>query len=168
MAQTLRELTNRLLDSYRRYYNITIYDDEKLPLHALCEYYEQAEKYLISRKANLWTANSEEFIFLYEVPVLTPELFRTCLEQSRTEGMKLANIGSGHMYTYVTPVFICGSCEPEALQALKKCSIHKTFLFSFHGWLDVRLAACQAADRAIITNKAGKCMKKNLEKILFS
>lgn len=164
---SLNEISNRLVDSCRRNYNITIYDD-KLPLRALCEYYEQAEKYLISRKANLWTANSEEFMFIYEMPVLTLESFEACLSEARTEGMKLANICSGHMYTYITPVFVCESCESEALKALKKCSIHKTFLFSFHGWMDVRLALCQINEQSITTNKAGKCMKKHLEKILFS
>lgn len=168
MSCSREEITSRLLDSYQRYYNITIYDDAKLPLRALCEYYEAAEKYVVSRKVNLWTAKGEEFIFLYEMPVLTRELFEKHLAEAREAGMKLAHIGSGHMYTYITPVFVCDSCEPEALRMLQKCSVHKTFLFSFHGWMDVRLAVCQAADQAVATNKAGRCMEKNLKRILFS
>lgn len=168
MANTRDEVINRLLDSYRTYYNITIYDNERLPLRALCEYYEQAEGFILSRKANLWTAKSEEFIFLYEMPVLTTALFEQCLQDAQSSGMKLAHIGAGHMYTYITPVFVCSSCEPDALRALEKCSIHKTFLFSFHGWMDVRLAACLTDTQSVAVNKAGRCMEKNLKRILFS
>lgn len=168
MDNTRRKTVKCLLDSWQRYYNITSYDNAEPPLRAICEYYEAAEGYVVSRRANLWTAKSEEFIFLYEMPILTADLFRQCLQEARTAGMKLANIGSGHMYTYITPVFVCGSCEAEALRALKKCRIHKTFLFSLHGWMDVRLAVCQTDEHSVATNKAGRCMEKNLKKILFS
>lgn len=168
MDNTRTKAVKRLLDSWQRYYNITLYEDAKLPLKALCEYYESAEGYAISRKANLWKAKSEEFIFLYEMPVLTKGLLEQCLQEARSAGRKLANIGPGHMCTYITPVFVCGSCEAEALRALKKCRIHKTFLFSFHGWLEVRLAVCQTEERSVATNKAGRDMEKNLKKILFS
>ena len=135
MSCSREEITSRLLDSYQRYYNITIYDDAKLPLRALCEYYEAAEKYVVSRKVNLWTAKGEEFIFLYEMPVLTRELFEKHLAEAREAGMKLAHIGSGHMYTYITPVFVCDSCEPDALT--------RPFFFPFmagwmYGWLSAR------------------------------
>ena len=166
MGYTRQEVLGQLLNSYRTYYNVTIYPTEQLPLRALCEYYEQAEKYVVSRKANLWTAQSEEFIYLYEVPVLTLEIFHQCLEEARAAGMELAHIGSGHMYTYITPVFVCDSATPEAIKALKKCSIHKTFRFSLHGWMDVHLALYQADTQEITTNKAGKCMEKLLKKIL--
>lgn len=167
MVHSTAELTQKLLDSYQRYYNITLYEDG-LPLQALCEYYEQSEKYVVSRKANLWTAKGEEFIFLYEMPILTMELFQRCLDEAVTKGRAMAHIGPGHMYTYITPVFVCEKCEPDALKALKKCRIHKLFRFSLHGWLDVRLAACQVASGTIDTNRTGRDMEKQLKAILFS
>ena len=51
---TREEAVQRLLDSYRAYYNITLFEDEQKPLTALCEFFENAEKYVLTRKANLW------------------------------------------------------------------------------------------------------------------
>lgn len=167
MSDTRTEVIERLLDSYRTYYNVSLYDEDQLPLRALCEYYEQAERYVLFRRANLWTTQSEEFIYLYEMPVLTLDLFEQCLAEAQAAGMELAHIGPGHMYTYITPIFVCDSSEPAALKALKKTSIHKTFRFSFHGWMDVNLAVYEADSKTITSNRAGKSVKKVLEKVLF-
>lgn len=167
MLDSRKEIVQKLLDSYRTYYNITLYD-EQLPLRARCEYYEHNEKYVVSRKANLWQADSEEFIYLYDVPVLTVELVEKYIAEAREAGMELAHIGKGHMATYITAVFVCDSCEPEAGKLLKKRSIHKAFRFYLHGWMEVRLAAIDIAAQSLTTNRAGRCMEKNLKKIIFS
>lgn len=166
MRYSRSEAIGKLLSGYRTYYNVTLYGQEKLPLRALCEYYEHNESYMVTRKANLWTSESEEFIYLYEVPVLTKDTVESCIKQAKEAGLELAHIGPGHMYTYITPIFICDSCEPEALKALKKCSIHKCFRFSFHGWMDVHTAVFQADSQQLDTNKSGKCLVKTLKKVL--
>ena len=70
------------------------------------------------------------------------------------------------MYTYITPVFVCETAEPEAVKALEKCKIYKSFKFSFHGWMDFHAACFEASERKLHFNHSGLCMKKNLEKIL--
>lgn len=62
MKDTRQNIIDILLKSYVAYYNITDYGDKREPLRALCEYYEHAEKYMVSKKVSLWAADSEEFM----------------------------------------------------------------------------------------------------------
>ena len=179
-----------LLAGYRRYYNVTRFDGgfnpppeefkgiceadkltppdlpEDVSFNALCEYYEKAEGYFLFRHNELWATHQEEFIFLFSVPALTLPAFEVCRDYACEEGMKLAHIGPGHMYTYISPIIVCGTAEPEAVKALGKCRIYKSFKFSFHGWMDFHTACFEASKQKLYFNHSGLCMKKNLEKVL--
>lgn len=168
MQQYTRETAiSRLLDSYKAYYNITAYDAEKKPLTALCEFYEHSEKYVLSRKAELWSADCEEFIYLFDIEHLTKELFEKWRDFAKEDGLKRANIGPGHMYTYITPVFVCDTCDDDARRAVRKCRIYQSFQFSLHGWMDYHAAVFETSDNCIFTNRSGKCVEKVLKSVLF-
>nr|MDE5939042.1 hypothetical protein [Lachnospiraceae bacterium] len=97
MKYTRKNIIDILLKSYVAYYNITDFGTEREPLRALCEYYEHAEKYMVSKKVSLWAADSEEFIYLFDVPHLTPEVFEACKKTAYEDGMEHLHIGPGHM-----------------------------------------------------------------------
>ena len=168
MRQTRKNIIELLLKSYEAYYNITDYGTKRTPLRALCEYYEHAEKYMVSRKVSLWSADSEEFIFLFELPHLSLETFEQCKTTACEEGMKLLHIGPGHMYSYITPIIVCDTCDEEAVKALKKCHIYKSFRFSLHGWMDFHAAAVIGDSDRIESNRAGRSTAKILKKVLYS
>lgn len=190
---TIRQtVVERLLAGYRRFYNITRFDGgiapapeeckglregDKVPplsfpengsLVAVCEYYEKAEQYFLFRTNELWSSQQEEFIFLFSLKTLTQEVFETCRDFAREEGMKLAHIGSGHMYTYITPVFVCDTAEEDAIKLLEKCRIYKSFLFSFHGWMDFHIACFETEKDKLYFNRSGRCMEKNMKKVLLT
>ncbi|MBQ2116016.1 MAG: hypothetical protein II193_05470 [Lachnospiraceae bacterium] len=158
---------SRLLESYKAYYNITKCEDDNIPLKAVCEFYERSEKFVLSRKAELWSANCEEFIYLFDVDNLTEELFEKCKIFAKENGLQRANIGPGHMYTYITPIFICNNCSDEVKKLVKKCRIYQSFKFSFHGWMDYHVAVFDTSNNNIFTNRSGRCVKKVLNNVLF-
>lgn len=169
MQYTRESALDRLLEGYSLYYNITKLKDGELPLAAVCEFFEHAEKYVISRQANLWAANCEEFVYLFTLEHLTKEEFEKCRDFAHEDGMKRAHIGPGHMYTYITPIFLCDTCEEDARRALKKCRIYKSFRFSVHGWMDFHTAVLEIlSDNRITTNKSGRCVEKVLKNVLFN
>lgn len=100
----------KLLESYRAYFNIIMFEEEQKPLTAICEFFEHSEKFVLSRKAELWSADCEEFIYLFDVEHLTREIFEQCRDYARKDGMERAHIGPGicihisHRYLYVMPV----------------------------------------------------------------
>lgn len=182
MEYTIESAVARLLSSFQAYYNVREFPEpgegaapvvensgaDAVPLRALCEYYEKSQRYVVSQKAELWSEHSEEFIFLYAMDRLTPELFERCKDHALEEGMKMAHIGSGHMYTYVTPIFVCGACDEDARKALKKCRYFKSFRFSFHGWMDLHAAVLEVNHNQISSNAGGRSVERVMKKVLFN
>lgn len=179
------EAVERLLAGYRRYYTITRFDggkeegtgfreavhmerpffSGKARLAAVCEYYEKAEKYFLFHSSTLWSTAQEEFLFVFTVPHLTAALFRELWDYAREAGMDMAHIGSGHMYTYVSPIFICDSMDEEAARELEKRHFYRTFLYSFHGWMEIHAGALDLSSGRFRFNRAGKCMEKGLRQV---
>ena len=184
LMENRKRAVERLISGYRRYYNITRFDGgspeetkglveaarlEKpefsgdAQLSAVCEYYEQLEKYFFFHSAKLWATAQEEFLFIFNVPRLTLPLFEELRDYALNTGMDLAHIGPGHMYTYISPIFVCGSMDEDARKALKKCKYYKTFRFSFHGWMEYHAGALDLSTGRFDFNSAGKCMEKGLK-----
>lgn len=180
------EAVERLLAGYRRYYTITRFDGGReeearglqeavhiqkpffsgqAELSAVCEYYEAGEKYFLFHSAKLWSTAQEEFVFLFQVPRLTLTVFRELAHFAYEAGMDMAHIGPGHMYTYISPVFICDSMDEEAAKALMKCHHYKSFRFSFHGWMEFHAGALELGRGRFCFNRAGRCMEKGLRKV---
>ena len=168
MQYTRESAISRLLESYRAYFDITMFNEEHPYLTAICEFFEHSEKYVLSRQASLWAANCEEFVYLFNVRQLTREIFKQCVDYAYEDGMKRAHIGPGHMYTYITPIFVCESCLEDAKSAVKKCRIYKSFRFSLHGWMDFHTAVLEVDSNKITTNRSGRCVEKILKNVLFN
>lgn len=164
---TRKTAIDKLLDSYKTYYNIQLYEGELQHLRAVCEFYEHSGRFVISKKAELWSANCEEFIYLFDIEHLTKELFEKYRDFTKEDGLNRANIGPGHMYTYITPMFVCDTCDEEAKRAVKRCRIYKSFQFSLHGWMDYHAAVFETSTSSIFTNRSGRCVEKVLKNVLF-
>ena len=48
--------------------------------------------------------------------------------------MERIHVGPGHMASYITPIFICDTCDEAARKALKNAAFTKVFIFT--AWLD--------------------------------
>ena len=125
-------------------------------------------KYVISKKAELCSADNEEFLYFINIPHLTVELYEKWRDYVQKDGMERLHIGSGHMASFITPVFICDTCEEEARRALKKCRISKSFHFSVHGWMDHHTALVELSTGQIDANSGGRHTAKILKKVLYS
>ncbi len=168
MPYTREEVIVRLLKSYEAYYNITLFEDPKTPIRARCDYFEHAQKYVVSKKAELWSADCEEFLYLLDLPHLTLPLYEKWRDYIKEDGMKLLHVGPSHMYSFITPVFVCDCCDEDARKALKRCRIYKSFHFSLHGWMDYHAAVVDLSKERIDSNRSGHSVAKVLKKVLYS
>jgi hypothetical protein len=166
MEYTRESAVERLLKSYQPYYNVHRFSEEEQPLTARCEYFEHSQKYVVSKKVELWSSNTEEFLYIFNVPRLTLDLFEKWRDFVLEDGMSRLNIGPGHMCSYITPVFVCDSCDEDAKKALKKCRIYKSFHFSLHGWMDYHAAVVDLGKGKITANGSGHSTAKILKKVL--
>lgn len=167
MEYTRETAIERLLKSYQAYYNIHMFEDEQTPITARCDFFEHSQKYVISKKAELWSAENEEFLYLLNIPHLTLAEFEKWRDYVLEDGKKLLHIGPGHMCSAITPIFICDTCDEDARKALKKCRFYKSFHFSLHGWMDYRTAVVELASSRIDANRSGYDLAKILKKVLY-
>jgi hypothetical protein len=170
-ALTRNEILDRLFRGYEAYFDIERYEEERedgIPLVGHCRFFVHSEKYVLVKKAKLWDADSNEFVYVFSVPQLTEEVFEQCKNYAYEEGMKLIDPKPGHMYSYITAVFVCDTCTPGAKKALKKCKIYKSFHFSWYGWMNVHTAAIVRDTKDVFTNKMGRGNTKFMKNILNS
>ena len=59
------------------------------------------------------------------------------------------------MYTYITTLFVCDSCDDEARKALKRCKLYKSFRLSYWGWMDFHTALAVLPENSVCTNRSG-------------
>ena len=69
----------KLKTSLNACYNINLCNDAEF-LKLRCDYFEHAENFIVSKKVNLWSADSEEFMYVFLVPLLTKEIFSSSIE----------------------------------------------------------------------------------------
>ncbi len=156
-----------LIKSYSGCYDIDRYDQtNELPLAARAIFHQRSARYVLMKKAELWNAECNEYLYMYSMPHLTQQLYEQCLQYTVEEGSKLVQPGKGHMYSYVSAVFVADTIERDVLQSVKRCRIHKNFLFSFHGWMDVHTAAVDVSQEKVVVNGAGRDKAKILKRLL--
>ncbi len=168
MRYTRETALERLLKSYETYYNIHRFGDEQLPITARCDFFEHSQKYMLSKKAELWSADCEEFLYLLNIPHLTLPLYEQWRDYVHKDAMALLHIGPGHMYSFITPVFVCDTCDEDARKALRRCRIYKSFHFSLHGWMDYHVAVVDLGRSRVDSNRSGHSTAKILKKVLYS
>lgn len=163
------EMLNTLLQSYSAYFDTERCEEEDwdVPLVARCNFYVHSEKYVLLKKAKLWSADCNEYVYLFSLPELTEERYRECEKFVYEKGMARIHPEPGHMYTYLTAVFLCDSCTPEARKALKRCRLYKSFRFSLYGWMDFHTVLLQAGSDLVDTNRSGRSNAKLMKKIFM-
>ena len=153
-----------MLQQYEPYFDITTYDDDT-PLKNQCVFHSRSEKYVLSKKAQLWAAETNEYLYIFSVPVLTSDAFIDCRDRALTLGMELVQPHSEHMYSYITAIILYDEAEENALLTLQQYKKSQNFKFSLHGWMEYRIAAVNVHTRAISANKSGNDVKQFLQNI---
>ena len=148
--------------AYTAYFDIEEIADGTA-LKARCDYHMRDSQYVLVKKAELWAAESHEYLYLWDAGRLdaagVEEIFRRTLE----DGEPRVKPHSQHMYTYLTAVALYDSADPSALEQLKKLKKRREFKLSLHGWMEFRIAAVDLSTGEITVNRAGKALAKDLE-----
>lgn len=168
MSDRRAEAVEKLLKSYEAYFNVNRFDEDGSPLTARCDFFEHSQKYVLSKRAELWSTDSEEFLYLFNVPRLDLETLNSCQKMAYEDGMSRLNIGPGHMYSFITTVFLCDSCDEDARKVLRKTRIYKSFHFSLHGWMDYHTVVVSLDGERVDSNYSGRSTAKIMKKVLFN
>lgn len=163
MARTKEELFDALIRSCERCFDIkkdTVIAG--IPVAAEAAYYSRSEKYVLMKKAKLWAAETNEYMFIVMADDLDESFYDRCIAIFWEEGLRRIKPHKEHMYTYVTLVLLADSVADGVKKKVRKTSRHKDFLFSLHGWADLCIAVKDMQEEDIQTNRMGKELKKML------
>ncbi len=161
------EILEKLLRYYECYYDIERSDEFEPPLAAKCHFHVHSSKYVLLKKAELWSADSNEHVYIFSVPELNGKVYKACEQAAYKQGMALIDPKPGHMCTYITAVFLCDSCTEEAKKLLRKCRLYKSFHFSLNGWMEFHTVLIQKGVNTFLTNRSGKDNAKLMKNIFM-
>jgi len=137
-------------------------------------FFSHVEKYLLTRKANMWSADSYEHILFADPEELTKahleEYGRAVTEYIEPElvlkGKKLPE--PNHMYSYITIAVVAQKpLSPEVKKAVKKFKFEKSYMHSIRGYSQGRIAVACMEEESVTLNGAGRTLKK-LYKSVFA
>ena len=142
-TMTRAEAADKLIDRYAGYFDISPAQEEQAPLVATCDFHAHSEKYVLSRKAKLWEAGSHEYVYLFSVPHLTEDIYNSCRDYALEHGMAKVEPGPTHMYSYITTMFLCDSCDKAAKKLCgNAASIRASKWPLGGGWISTRAWRC--------------------------
>lgn len=165
MSLTHEQMTHALLNAYEAYYDITRVDDGSA-LVATCDFHQTDERYVLVKRAKLWSAQTHEYMFIFHVPELTMDSLAQCREFALTKGMEKIHPHPEHMCSYITAILLCDKAQPDALELLERYKKSVSFKLSLHGWMEYRIAAVDLSTAEVFANRKGKEIKKFLWNVI--
>ena len=164
MSQRSEKAIEGLIQACAAYYDIEEIHDGT-PLKALCAYHMRDSQYVLVKKAELWAAESHEYLYLWDVGRLDGDMVEEVFRRTLEDGEPRVKPHSQHMYTYLTAVALYDSAQPDALTQLKKLKKRREFKLSLHGWMEFRIAAVDLSTGEITVNRAGRALVKDLKRL---
>lgn len=150
----------KLHDAYTVYFDRVEASSTVPHLSACYDFHSTNECFVISKKVKLWSAETNEYVYVFSLPHLDVQAFESCRDHALEQGMAKVHPHLDHKSSFISAVFVCDSISEEAAKALVKTRIHKDFLFSLKGWMDFRAAAVELSSGNAHVNGAARDMKE--------
>lgn len=167
------EFFEKLMESYTANYDIERLDPDQqpvpeLPLVAKASMHVSESGFILTRKAQMWSTNSDEHVFFYSADTMTDELCEKGIMYAYDEGMKLIDVDNtpNHMCTCLVAIFICNNADEDAISRIRKCRLYKSFQMSLKGWMEFHAVCVNLDDAQAISNRYGKDTAKFINELL--
>ena len=163
-----KRFLDQILEGYKSSYDITRIEDAEEGLVAKAAMHVSESQCVIFKEFEMWTANADEYVYIYRFPHLTGELADKCIKEAYDDGFPLIDldhvtIRHQHMCTHLVALFLCDTADAEAVKKIKKCRIYKSFQFSLKGWMEMHTDLITFTDEKVVTNRYGTSTAKFLK-----
>lgn len=166
MSITKDEVISKINKAYYASHNITAHEDNSEGLVMEAEFHVHSENYVISKKAQLYEMDSNEYVYIYYYPHLTLDLFNKSVTNAYELGFPKIQPNSSHRSSYIVTEIICDTYDEDAYKALKKYRNRKSFQFSLYGWMECHTALIDLGTESVIANGDGRLTGKFLKSVL--
>lgn len=156
-----KEASERLIDRFRQLYDVTECCDGELICRA--EFHSTSESYVLTKNAELWSHDDNEYVFIFSGECLNAEDASERIERTRAEGMERIVPKDGHRTSDITTIFVYDVIQAESKRIIGKYSFRKNYALMFRGWTDHRVGALELSTGDVLTNRAGRSLRKILQ-----
>ena len=160
------EVIQKINKAYFASHNITAHEDISEGLVMEAEFHVHSEKYVLSKKAQLYQMDSNEYVYIYYYPHLTLDLFENSVNAAYDDGFPKIKPDSNHRSTYIVAEFLCDTYDKDAYTALKKYRRRKSFQFSLNGWMETHTVLIDLGTESVYANADGRLTGKFLKNVL--
>ena len=159
---------DRLLAKFGSSFDIYIpYKIKGIEYPAYAYHYTHQEKYVLVKEANMWSADSYEYVLFVETEVIDEAVIEKAKDiienyfepELVRKGEKYP--AKNHMYSYLTVVIIGDHYSDSKLASkVKRYHFDKGYQFSIRGYSAGRMVAVTMDDEKVTTNGAASKSKK--------
>ena len=125
-----------------------------------------SEQYLLSKKAQLYQMDTNEYVYFFYFDHLTKNDFDECVNKAHDLGFPKIVPGKDHRSSFISAIFICNTCDEDALTAVRKYRRRKSFQFSLNGWMETHTLLIDLGTESVIVNSDGRLTGKFLKNVL--
>lgn len=160
------EMLDRILKSYRSYYNIKQGEDVLPPFAAEAVFHSHDEQYILVKSAKLSELESREYVFFAVEKQLDSEKVMRLDEKAWNEGLSRVVPHRSHRNTDITLVIVAETVSQEAVSCIKKLHHYKSYRMGLQGWSNYRIVVLENSSGSLTYNRRGRELKKLYRKII--
>ena len=162
---TTKELLEKLLRSYTRYYDIETENVTEGFAAEAC-FHSHDEQYFLLKSAKLAEADSHEYVFFALETGLTPQKVQKYVEKAWETGMSRVTPTSSHQSSDVAVIIIADSIPKDAARTVKRTRLFKSYRHGLQGFSHLRLCAFDLSSGKGCCNRFGSSLLKPFKNLL--
>lgn len=159
---------DRLLTKFSSSFNVYMpYQIDGIEYKAYAYFYTHQEKYVLTKSANLWSADSYEHVLFMDAEVIDEEMFLRAKDiiTNYFEPVLVRNgekyPAKNHMYSFLTVILIGNHFSDSKLASqIKRYHFDKGYQFSIRGYSTGRMVAVTMDDEKVYCNGAARTSQK--------
>ncbi len=155
----MREITERLLGQYERYYTINR-ENPVPPFAAEAEFSVHGEQYFLIKAAKWAEMDAKEFIFFAEVDTLTDEVLTGLDEKAWNTGLSRVQAKENHRNTDISLIIVAETIDDAVKKRIKKLRHYRSYRFGLWGWSGYKLVAYEQSGGNVVSNTLGRPLEK--------
>lgn len=156
---TVDETLQKLLKSYRRYYNIKT-EDLAEPFAAEAAFHTHDEQYFLVKAARLAEADSHEYVFFATAEDIGLAEAQCLDEAAWSEGLSRVVPHANHRSTDIVLIILAEHISEDAARYIRKIKRYKSYRHTLQGWSNYSVVALETSTGDFFNNRRGKNLKK--------
>lgn len=156
---TVEETLQRLLKSYKRYYNINT-ESAAEPFAAEAAFHTHDEQYFLVKAARLAEADSHEYVFFATAQDVGLKEAQNLEEIAWSEGLSRVVPHTNHRSSDITLIILSEHISEDAASYIKKIKRYKSYRHTLQGWSNYSVVAMETSTGDFFCNRRGKNLKK--------